>query len=151
MFGEVIEQMARLGPVVGGRVVQASTDWSLTWAFEVAQEEEICRLQDVRVTLDLLTTLPRWLDVDHAITRGARRQWEAFLRDLRAHERGHQDIARDGATRMLVELTAMEDAQCGTLSSRAQSVASQHRASLERSQRAFDGGRLAPLPSPPAG
>lgn len=146
MFGEVIQQMARLGPVVGGRHVQASTDWSLTWAFDVAQEGEICRLRDVRVVLDLVTTLPRWLDVDHAITRGARRQWEAFLRDLRAHETGHEDIARDGATRLLVALIVMEDAQCGTLSSRAQGIASQHRASLERSQRAFDEGRVAGPP-----
>ena len=142
-LGEVFADMSRRGPTVDGRAAQASTDWSLGWEYDLISEGDLCRLIDVRVTLSMTTTLPYWFDLDHAIVRDARAQWDRFMRDLRTHERGHQDIARDGAAALVQALIQLRGPDCARLSREAQGTAERHRADLQRRQLDFDRvGRL---------
>jgi predicted secreted Zn-dependent protease len=58
-----------------------------------------CRVRSVKVTVTIVTTLPRWEappDAPAALRQG----WERFLAALTEHEAGHAEIARRAARRI---------------------------------------------------
>src|SRR5947208_16789313 len=59
--GALRNQIRRLGPKdESGKSQDALTVWSIEWVYGTAQRGDSCVLRDVKVTLDVAVTLPRW-------------------------------------------------------------------------------------------
>src|SRR5690348_2533971 len=59
--GALRHQIRRLGPKdESGTSQDALTVWNLEWGYGTVQRGDSCVLRNVKVTLDLSVTLPRW-------------------------------------------------------------------------------------------
>src|SRR5438445_13044119 len=92
--GALRNQIRRLGPKdESGKSQDALTVWNLEWGYATAQRGDSCALRDVKVTLHVSVTLPRWTPPATA-TAQLKDSWRTYLRNVRLHESGHRTIAR---------------------------------------------------------
>ena len=137
-YSDARANMQREGPEADGRIVDATTYWQMSWGYTTQPGTAECRSTQVWVTIDVITTLPRWIDRDRAISRDAGSRWVSHLRYLRAHEQGHVEIAVDQAGLLEKALRDLERSDCQGLSREANRVAEQHRTRLRARQVDFD-------------
>lgn len=132
---ELREQIRRLGPGGGD---DALTVWDLEWTFGDSRTMDGCALRDVRVTLTLTTTLPRWTppqDAAPAVVQA----WRDYLQHVRLHEGGHRQIAERNARDLLAALTGMHGpGGCDALRTQASRTAEQIVADGRARNRAYD-------------
>src|SRR5947208_13598833 len=85
--GALRDQIRRLGPKdESGKSHDALTVWSLEWTYGTAQRGDSCALRDVKVTLDVSVTLPRWTPPATA-TAQLKAPWRTYLRNVRLQDR----------------------------------------------------------------
>src|SRR5256886_15482444 len=88
--GALRNQINRLGPKdESGESKDALTVWSDESAYAAAQRGDSCVLRDVKVTLDVTVTLPRWKPPATA-TAQLVRTWQTYLKAVRVHERSEE-------------------------------------------------------------
>jgi predicted secreted Zn-dependent protease len=109
--GALREQIHRLGPKDGGEARDALTVWTIDWTYAEARWPNGCGLRDVKVTLTLDTTLPRWAPPAGTPTR-LLESWRTYLRNVKVHEAGHRTIAEQNARDLLAALVALRGATC---------------------------------------
>src|SRR2546425_5996541 len=136
--GALRNQISRLGPKdESGTSHDALTVWSLEWASATAQRGDGCALRDVKVTLHVSVTLPRW--TPHATaTAQLKDSWRTYLRNVRLHESGHRTIAERNARELMTALTALRGTACAALSDQATRTAEQIVADGRARNRAYD-------------
>jgi predicted secreted Zn-dependent protease len=70
------------------------TERRIKWSFgPVYIEKGMCRISSVDITLELTVTLPKLEEAEPAV----RKEFDAYLPKLKAHEDGHVQFARDAA------------------------------------------------------
>jgi predicted secreted Zn-dependent protease len=109
--GALREQIRRLGPKDGGEARDALTVWTIDWTYAEAHSPDGCGLRDVKVTLALNTTLPRWTPPAGTPARLID-SWRTYLRNVKLHEAGHRTIAEQNARDLLTALLALRGATC---------------------------------------
>src|SRR2546422_759970 len=103
--GALRDQIRRLGPKdESGKSHDALTVWNLEWTYGTAQRGDSCALRDVKVTLDVSVTLPRWTPPSTA-TRQLTDTWRTYLRNVKLHESGHRALAE--ASESIASLVAV--------------------------------------------
>src|SRR5256886_16610864 len=123
--GALRDQIRRLGPKdESGTSHDALTVWSLEWGYATAQRGDSCALRDVKVTLHVSVTLPRWTPPATA-TAQLKDSWRTYLRNVRLHESGHRTIAERNARELMTALTALHGTSCNALSDQATRTAEQ--------------------------
>ena len=136
--GALRNQISRLGPKdESGKSQDALTVWSIEWGYGTAQRDDSCVLRDVKVTLNVSVTLPRWKPPATA-TADVRKQWQAYLRAVRLHEAGHRTIAERNAREVMAALTPLRGATCDKLSDEATRTAERTVADGRARNRAYD-------------
>src|SRR5881227_4174721 len=121
--GALRDQIRRLGPKdESGTAHDALTVWSLEWAYGTARRGDSCALKDVRVTLNVSVTLPRWTPPATATAR-LKDSWRTYLRNVRLHEAGHRTIAERNARELMTALTPLRGASCESLANEATRLA----------------------------
>ena len=136
--GALRNQIKRLGPRdESGKSQDALTVWSIEWGFATAQQGDGCVLRDVKVTLDVAVTLPRWKPPATA-TRQLLKEWQAYLKAVRLHEAGHRTIAERNAREVMAALTALRGTNCDQLSDEATRTAERIVADGRARNRAYD-------------
>ena len=135
--GALRDQIRRLGPKDGGEPRDALTVWNLEWTYHEVPSSDACALRDVRVTLDVAITLPRW-----AAPRGAVPEvvaaWRKYLEHVRLHEAGHRAIAERNARDLTAALAAVRAASCREAGDSASRTAEQIVADGRARNRAYD-------------
>ena len=109
--GALREQIHRLGPKDGGAARDALTVWTIDWTYAEARSPEGCSLRNVKVTLTLNTTLPRWAPPAGTPARLIE-SWRTYLRNLTLHEAGHRAIAEQNARDLLAALLVLRGSTC---------------------------------------
>ena len=113
--GALRNQISRLGPKdESGKSQDALTVWSIESAYTGAQRGDSCVLRDVKVTLDVAVTLPRWKPPATA-TAQLVRTWQTYLKAVRLHEAGHRTIAERNAREVMAALTTLRGTNCEKL------------------------------------
>src|SRR5256714_15617888 len=117
--GALRNQIDRLGPKdESGKSQDALTVWSIEWGFGTAQRGDSCVLRDVKVTLNVAVTLPRWKPPAMA-SRELLKTWQAYFKAVRLHEAGHRTIAERNAREVMAALTPLRGTSCDKLSDEA--------------------------------
>ena len=109
--GALREQIHRLGPKDGGAARDALTVWTIDWTYAEARSSDGCALRNVKVTLTLNTTLPRWAPPAGTPARLIE-SWRTYLRNVKLHEAGHRRIAEQNARDLLAALLALRGSTC---------------------------------------
>ena len=136
--GALRDQIRRLGPKdESGTAHDALTVWSLEWAYGTAQRGDGCALKDVRVTLNVSVTLPRWTPPATATAR-LKDSWRTYLGNVKVHEGGHRTIAERNARELLTALTPLRGASCESLANEATRLAERIVADGRARNRAYD-------------
>src|SRR2546427_10975118 len=136
--GALRNQINRLGPKdESGESKDALTVWSVESAYAAAQRGDSCVLRDVKVTLDVSVTLPRWKPPATA-TPELLKTWQAYLKAVRLHEAGHRTIAERNAREVMAALTPLRGTNCDKLSGEATRLAEQIVADGRARDRSYD-------------
>ena len=136
--GALRNQISRLGPKdESGKSQDALTVWSIEWVYGTAQRGDSCVLRDVKVTLNVAVTLPRWKPPATA-TPEVVKSWQAYLRAVRLHEAGHRAIAERNAREVFAALTPLRGMNCDLLSDEASRTAERLVADGRARNRAYD-------------
>jgi predicted secreted Zn-dependent protease len=136
--GALRDQIHRLGPKdESGQSRDALTVWNLEWTYGTAQRGDSCTLRDVKVTLDVAVTLPRWKPPSTATPR-LLDSWRHYLEHVRQHETGHRVIAERNARELMTALGALRGTACDKLSSEASRIAEGIVAEGRARNRAYD-------------
>jgi len=136
--GALRDQIHRLGPKdESGTAHDALTVWSLEWTYGTAQRGDSCALKDVRVTLNVSVTLPRWTPPATATSR-LKDSWRTYLRNVKLHEAGHRTIAERNARELMAALTPLRGASCQSLWDEATRLAERIVADGRARNRAYD-------------
>ena len=136
--GALRNQIRRLGPKdESGTSQDALTVWNLEWGYGTVQRGDSCVLRNVKVTLDLSVTLPRWKPPATA-TPGLVKTWQSYLKAVRLHEAGHRAIAERNAREVMAALTPLRGTNCDKLSGDATRLAEQIVADGRARNRAYD-------------
>ena len=112
--GALRNQINRLGPKDESGESKDATVWSVESAYAAAQRGDSCVLRDVKVTLDVTVTLPRWKPPATA-TAQLVRTWQTYLKAVRVHEAGHRTIAERNAREVMAALTTLRGTNCNKL------------------------------------
>jgi len=135
------------GPRHGGRAAHAITVWRLDWSYVPTRRSSTCASGRPRVVVDVVTTLPRWEDLEVA-SEGLAKDWAIFQERLRRHESGHREIAVRTGRELLSTLGDLRAQDCDRLAQEArrlaQQLASGHQDLKRRFDQATDYGRLLP-------
>jgi predicted secreted Zn-dependent protease len=132
------DQIRRLGPRdESGAARDALTVWELEWAYRPAPAGDGCALRDVRVTLTLTVTLPRWTP-PAAAPADLRAAWRTYLQRVRVHEAGHRAIAEANARELLAALAAVHRPTCDAARAEAARTAEGIVAAGRARNRAYD-------------
>ncbi len=136
--GALRNQIRRLGPKdESGKSQDALTVWSIEWVYGTAQRGDSCVLRDVKVTLDVAVTLPRWKPPATA-TPELLKTWQAYFKAVRLHEAGHRTIAERNAREVMAALAPLRGASCDNLSNEASRTAERIVADGRARNRAYD-------------
>ncbi len=136
--GALRNQIRRLGPKdESGKSQDALTVWSIEWGYGTAQRGDSCVLRDVKVTLDVAVTLPRWKPPATAAPE-LLKTWQAYFRAVRLHEAGHRTIAERNAREVMAALTPLRGVSCEKLSDEATRTAERIVADGRARNRAYD-------------
>src|SRR5256885_4849811 len=136
--GALRNQIRRLGPKdESGKSQDALTVWSIEWVYGTAQRGDSCVLRDVKVTVNVAVTLPRWKPPAMA-SRELLKTWQAYFKAVRLHEAGHRTIAERNAREVMAALTPLRGANCDKLSDEATRTAEQIVADGRARNRAYD-------------
>jgi predicted secreted Zn-dependent protease len=134
---ELRDAIRRLGPQEQGQAADALTVWDLEWTYAEQRSGESCTLRDVRVTLNVTMTLPRWNPPADAPT-GLLASWRTYLDHVKIHEAGHRVIAEQYAHRLLTALTGLRAASCDAVWDEASRTATRVNAEGQGRNRAYD-------------
>jgi predicted secreted Zn-dependent protease len=136
--GALRDQINRLGPKdESGQSRDALTVWSLEWTYGTAQRGDSCVLRDVKVTLDVGVTLPRWKPPSTATPR-LNESWRTYLEHVKLHEAGHRAIAERNARELMTALSAIRGTSCQKLADDASRRAEEIVAEGRARNRAYD-------------
>ena len=116
--GALREGIARLGPKdASGTSRQALTVWDLQWTYKLvpgAPGDSSCTLGDLKVTLNVTVTLPRWTPPTTA-PASLRQTWRTYLEHVKVHEAGHRAIAEGNARDLFKAMTPLRARTCAAL------------------------------------
>jgi predicted secreted Zn-dependent protease len=120
---ELRAEMRATGPLAGGRRWAGATQARTRWTFRYLRRGMVCMLHDVRVVVSAEMRLPRW-EPEVPPDNETLDWWRGFSARLLEHERGHVQIAVDGAREIADALRPLEGSvSCETLGMRANGAA----------------------------
>lgn len=117
----------------------ASATGLTTWDFNFVQEDGLCRLESVDVTLELTYEMPRWTERDKA-RRNVVRAWEGVIEALWQHERYHGELYQIGARSIHDSLLEHVDPapECSSVADQFNRFARMQMREVDRAQVQFD-------------
>jgi len=132
------QQIWRCSPDIGHRQLHAISQSRIDLSYGQFQLplSDTCKLTNVKVGLRTLMTLPTW-QADEWTPTATKQAMNRFLSGILVHERGHGQIDRQYAEKLLHRLQAIQ-APCASLISEVQMVANQVQAELRSAQQAYE-------------
>lgn len=139
--GALREGVRRLGPKDdSGTAVDALTVWDLQWTYKAvpaSATDSSCALEDLKVSLNVTVTLPRWTPPTSA-PASLRDSWRRYLEHVKIHEAGHRAIAERNAGALYRALSGLRAPTCARLDAQASRTGEDIVADGRARNRAYD-------------
>lgn len=134
---EVLESLRALGPTSHGRDFFGLTETEMSYRYWKVPTEEGCKLEQIRLDLHVVVTLPKW-EPPRGTPYELKRDWGRFEAALRRHEDGHREIAEWSAREVYHAIRSLRTPTCDTIDDAAREVARRLRETGELRQASFD-------------
>ena len=102
------------GPVARDTTWFAMTHYQIHWSYSYYRQPTLCRLTNVKMMVDIIVTLPRWVDSSD-VDPAAVYWWANSSDHVRSHEAHHVQLAVDGASEIRSLLLRSTSSDCGLL------------------------------------
>ena len=84
----------------------ASTNWSISWQFDVLPEATECRINNTNITAKIKYRLPRWQAFETSTDTALTKEWGRYIDHLTRHESIHGEITKVAVN--FIELTLLD-------------------------------------------
>lgn len=112
---EMRASLDALGPMgENGKRFHGFTKWRVNWNYYIAPDGGGCRVTTLDTHVVATITMPRW-DAPREASAELRKKWRNYVRDLRAHEDGHHEIALRASEQIRDELADLTSSSCAAL------------------------------------
>lgn len=142
------------GPAWDGEHKWGLVQWRIQWSGRPVEQHGTCRLEDVRVLVQVDITLPEWR-TEAGASRDLRIRWDEFMTSLRVHEYGHRDRAYQAGEEVHGTLSSIRTESCFTIAeladARATAVVRRHQELDRAYDRATGCGQAQGAVWPPTG
>ena len=102
------------GPVSRDTTWFALTHYQIHWTYSYYRQPTLCRLTNVKMMVDIIVTLPRWVDSSD-VDPAAEYWWANSSERVRSHEAHHVQLAVDGASEIRSLLMRKTGSDCAQL------------------------------------
>jgi predicted secreted Zn-dependent protease len=102
------------GPVSRDTTWFAVTHYQIHWTYSYYRQPTLCRLTNVKMMVDIIVTLPRWVDSSD-VDPAAVYWWANSSENVRTHEAHHVQLAVDGASEIRSLLVRSTSSDCTLL------------------------------------
>lgn len=127
-----------IGPDVNGRKVWALTTWRVSWTTWYRETPERCVVTAPTVDAAIEIKMPRLVDAAK-MQPNLRSAFEELLKNLLAHERGHERLVRDAARRIDRGIRSiLPQATCDQIVQKANALGEQILRALDQASRDYD-------------
>jgi predicted secreted Zn-dependent protease len=104
---EVTDFIQKNSPVILEAYEAVTTAQSeIYWSYDHLIESNPCKVTDGVVTVDIIVTMPRWVNISSAPADDQKR-WDAYLVNVNRHEQGHVNIAMQAAREAQLKLSEL--------------------------------------------
>lgn len=111
---------------------------NVNWKFDLSErEDDMCRLENVRVGVNIRYTLPSWTEEEQG-DDAAKEAWTSYIKSTHMHEEDHGDIFKQHAQKIHDELLNFEEARCSSIENRANAAAGRIINEMDRATRQYD-------------
>ena len=125
------------GPVARDTTWFGLTHYQIHWTYSYYHQPTLCRLTNVRMMVDVIVTLPRWVDSSD-VDPAAVYWWANSSEQVRTHESHHVQIAVDGASEVRSLLMRETSSDCALLTRSANEEAAVILRRVAEQQQNFD-------------
>jgi predicted secreted Zn-dependent protease len=101
-----------------GKNYDAYTTWFVNWRFSWSENHGQCSITNVKSTVKVNFTLPKWENSNNA-TANLKKRWSHYYNALLAHEDGHKNFGINAAKEVENRLSALSSKNCSTLKNKA--------------------------------
>lgn len=136
---DLSEQLARKATCrPDGRKYDSQVKWKVGWAFDHERAAGACSPEGFRLTVNMTTSLPDWVDRATA-PEPLMFKWDVYLQSLERHEQGHRAIVLRAAEELSRAIAALPPASsCKELDRRVNQVCRTRLARLAEEQDGYD-------------
>ena len=120
---ELLDEMVSKGPQQENRRFFALTESQTSLTYETNLSDEGCRLTEIGVLMDIVVTLPTWIQTDADSDLVAR--WNVFEVALQNHEMWHVASAKASSRQISQALSTILEPDCLLASNKARQVSQQ--------------------------
>lgn len=125
------------GPVARDTTWFGLTHYQIHWTYSYYRQPTLCRLTNVKMVVDVIVTLPRWVDSSD-VDPAAVYWWANSSQQVRTHESHHVQIAVDGASEVRSLLMRETGSDCALLTRSAKEEAAVILRRVAEQQARFD-------------
>ena len=125
------------GPVARDTTWFGLTHYQIHWTYGYYRQPTLCRLTNVKMMVDVIVTLPRWVDSSD-VDPAAVYWWANSSEHVRSHEAHHVQLAVDGASEIRSLLMRKTGSDCALLAQSAHEEAAEILRRVAEQQQDFD-------------
>ena len=125
------------GPVARDTTWFGLTHYQIHWTYGYYRQPTLCRLTNVKMMVDVIVTLPRWVDSSD-VDPAAVYWWANSSEQVRTHEAHHVQLAVDGASEIRSLLMRKTGSDCSLLARTANEEAAVILRRVAEQQQSFD-------------
>lgn len=125
------------GPVARDTTWFGLTHYQIHWTYSYYRQPTLCRLTNVKMMVDIIVTLPRWVDSTD-VDPAAVYWWANSSEQVRSHEAHHVQLAVDGASEIRSLLMRSTSSDCTLLARSANEEAAVILRRVAEQQKDFD-------------
>ena len=101
-----------------GNTYDAYTSWFVNWRFNWNENHGKCSMTNVKTTVKVNFTLPKWKNSNSAAV-DLKKRWTHYYNALITHENGHKDFGVNAAKEVESRLSVLSAKSCSSLKSKA--------------------------------
>jgi len=104
-----------------GSNYDAYTSWYVNWRFNWKKSNGQCFMKNVKSTIEVKYTLPKWVNSNNAPVY-LKKRWTHYYNALIAHEKGHKNFGINAAKEVESRLSTLSAKNCANLENKANSL-----------------------------